>query len=540
MTWEPRLDFEPTPQDYAEQMRWEETRLRARILEETHRQDLLNRQIAQYGPARAKIIGTPDQSVNFLKGTCRQLSVLYMDRGSMAHPSGPYPELLGEDVPDPTAEGETIRQPGFIEKAGFWSIMGRVQMWTLGLNEMLVHPCIVDAETNPRVVYRVVNPACVTAIADYEDPTRPAALRWLTKRRDRETGKVGWTWDEWDIQDKDRPFYRIVAVNPDGKDGEDVTLRVLTPEAADYDQWRKADGTPLIPWTVYHKQWPTGLWDPYDWKAAVEGTMMLSIDWAYAEHCFQDAAFPQRWSMGCGVRPDYVEPQSGTSPATAHVVVDPTRVIRFDPDDNATNPQVGQFEPGADVTTLGEYLAARTAQLGQQMGVDASDLVRTSGDPRSGYALAISQEAKRQAQVTYKPQFERSDKELIALTATLLNRATGSSFPEDGYSIDYADVTAPGLEGDGGTAAPLQDTVLNGAQVTAAVQIVSDVAAGLLPRESGVALLVAASLAEDEAEANAIMSTAGAGFVQTPKTPPPTPFAPAPPEQESDQPAAAK
>jgi hypothetical protein len=457
LAWEPRLDHEPTPKDYAERMRWEETRLRARILEETHRQDLIDRQISQYGAPRAKIIGEPDRSVNFLKGTCRQLSVLYIDRGSMSHPDGPLPELLGEDVPDPTADGQTIRRPGFIEKAGFWSIMSRVQLWTLGLNEMLLHPCVVDADTTPRVVYRVVEPSCVTAIADYEDPTRPVALRWLTKRRDPVTGKMGWCWDEWDIQDPENPSYRIVAAEATGDDGDDVTDRFLpdgTSRANVYDQWRKADGTPVLPWVIYHKQWPDRLWDPNDSHAAVEGTLRLSIDWAYADHCFHDAAHPQRWTIGCRVLADTVAPAVGSSPAVGHYISDPTRIVEFSVDDNATNPQVGQFDPGADVKVLGEYLAARTAQLGQQMGVDASDLVRTSGDPRSGYALAISQEAKRQAQVTYKPQFERSDQETIALTAILLNRATGSSFPESDYSIRYADVSAPSALSSGAESDP--------------------------------------------------------------------------------------
>jgi hypothetical protein len=527
--WTPSLEHEPRPADPAEIFRWEHTRLRARILEERHEDDLIIRQIRQYGGTRAKLIGRPDLSVNFLAALCRQLSVLYMDRGTIRHPLGTFPELLGEDVPDAADPAETVRLPGYIENAGYWAIMNRVQLWTLGLNEMLMHPVVADLDTdNPRVVYREVPPHHVTAIPDYDDPSRPMALRWCTKRTDPKTGKTGWCWDEWDIQDRENPSYRVIAIERDGRDGDDVTpLFFPGPMSGDAYQWRRGDGRPVLPWVIYHSAWPSGLWDPWHRRAAVEGSMELSLDWAFWRHCFQDASFPQTWAIGCRVRPDEVVPGKGTEPATAHYINDPTRVLEFIADDNASNPQVGRFTVGVDVKALGEALAAKEARLGQQMGVDASDLVRTSGDPRSGYALAISQEAKRQAQVTYRPQFERADKELIALTAIVLNRAIGTSFPEADYQIDYAEVGAPGAgseNADGDGAAPaIQDTVWNGAQMAEARGTVADVASGVIPRESGVALLLAAGIADDEAEAEAIMSTAGAGFTPTPKSPPTAP-----------------
>ena len=57
-------------------------------------------------------------------------------------------------------------------------------------------------------------------------------------------------------------------------------------------------------------------------------------------------------------------------------------------------------------------------------------------------------------------------------------------------------------------------TVLNGAQVTAAQGIVQAVAAGLLPRDSGVQML-AAFFGLPQAAANAIMGSVGATFQPT-------------------------
>ena len=198
---------------------------------------------------------------------------------------------------------------------------------------------------------------------------------------------------------------------------------------------------------IYHKHWPYEVFDPFEGREAVEGTLQLSTDWAYWRHCFQDAAYPARWVIGARVRTHQVVPASGNEPARTHAIADPTVITEFITDDNATQVQVGQWQPGADPKALGEALASKEARLGQQLGVDSSDLVRTSGDPRSGYALAISQEAKRQAQVTYRPVFERADQELIGLTALVANRATGSDYPESGYQIRYGEAFAPAVDG---------------------------------------------------------------------------------------------
>lgn len=68
-------------------------------------------------------------------------------------------------------------------------------------------------------------------------------------------------------------------------------------------------------------------------------------------------------------------------------------------------------------------------------------------------------------------------------------------------------------------ATDVQKTALNGAQVQAAMGIVADVAAGKIPRDSGVALLVLAFQISD-VEAERIMGSAGRGF--TPATAPTT------------------
>lgn len=95
---------------------------------------------------------------------------------------------------------------------------------------------------------------------------------------------------------------------------------------------------------------------------------------------------------------------------------------------------------------------------------------------------------------------------------------------EDIQAVETA-ATAPSLESLEASAAPgeapattqaggetLQEVSLNGAQVSSMMQIVSKVAAGQLPRESGIEML-ATSFPISMAQAAAIMGSAGAGFV---------------------------
>jgi hypothetical protein len=106
----------------------------------------------------------------------------------------------------------------------------------------------------------------------------------------------------------------------------------------------------------------------------------------------------------------------------------------------------------------------------------------------------------------------------------------------DPEGIDPATGTAP-VAGD--PAEPkVQDTALNGAQVTSMLEIVTAVVSGQIPRATGVQMLsLAFQLSTGEAEQ--LMGEAGAGFTPAAKTAPPafTSAAPPPPPPTSAAPA---
>ena len=62
---------------------------------------------------------------------------------------------------------------------------------------------------------------------------------------------------------------------------------------------------------------------------------------------------------------------------------------------------------------------------------------RSGGGAESGYAIALKRETVRRLQKSSEAQFERADKEVLAVSAALLNANEGGSLPESGYSIRY-------------------------------------------------------------------------------------------------------
>ena len=84
-----------------------------------------------------------------------------------------------------------------------------------------------------------------------------------------------------------------------------------------------------------------------------------------------------------------------------------------------------------------ESIAKYEYRVATSSGISPAELQRTSGDPRSGYALAVSRQGQREAQRKYAPVFRLADEELLRKTAILANRFLGASLPEQGYRVSY-------------------------------------------------------------------------------------------------------
>jgi hypothetical protein len=340
------------------------------------------------------------------------------------------------DVSHNTAGGavdELCGSNGLIARAGLWPQMARFQSMVIALREMWMR---VDVEDG-RLIYRPVSPDMTIAEADPSRPTTPLAYAEIRLRHFR--GEAVWLWDVLDIRDPANPSY-TVRIAKDGGMGEDVTLEVLggtySGEAYPY---RRADGTPILPVVLYHASlYGDRLFDAFHGIEIYEGSLDLSVLDTYLHHVLRDASYPQRWAIGVRIAgSDMVD--GGTRGQRVEVVTDPTTILMLDAA-MEQQPQVGQFVAGADVEKIEAVIAALAHRLATAAGLAPTELQRTSGSAKSGYAISLSQDGKRTAQRKYVMQFRDADERLVAISATLYNRAMGTQFPEGGYSVHYREI----------------------------------------------------------------------------------------------------
>jgi len=437
-----RMPAPPAPSNPEEAARWEHTRHRRALMEGTWQRLLEDRLQAQLGSTRRQAWGIPDLSANPFRVIAYELASLYLDAPDVHHHAA---ETAAQRNGGTSSADALIGGEGLIAKSGLWSQMPRVQAMTIALREMWLRIDVVDG----RLTYRPVSPDMIVAEADPQRPTIPLAVAEIRLRNI--DGEAVWAWDVLDIRDPAFPRYEVRKVGEGGGFGEDVTVQVLgvndakknpaDPEwsGANYPYRRTSNDAPILPGVLYHaSQYGDRIFDPYFGVELYEGSLSLSVYYSFLAHCLRDASFPQRYAIG--VRVAGTEMTDGlTRGARVEVVTDPTTILMLDAA-TESQPTVGQFQAGADVATLESTISAIAHRLATDAGLSQTDIQRTSGSAKSGYAISLSNEGKRMAQRRYVVQFRGTDEELVAKSAIMFNRATGSAFPEGGYSVLYREV----------------------------------------------------------------------------------------------------
>jgi hypothetical protein len=411
----------PSPTNPEEASRWEHSRHRRALMEGRWQRLLEDRLQMQLGSTRRQAWGIPDISSNPFKVVATELATLYDAPPDVSHNTagGAVDELCGSN--------------GLIARAGLWPQMARFQAMVIALREMWMR---VDVEDG-RLIYRPVSPDMTIAEADPSRPTTPLAYAEIRLRHIR--GEARWAYDVLDIRDPANPSYTVRLAKDTGM-GEDVTLEVLggtySGEAYPY---RRADGTPILPVVLYHASlYGDRLFDAFNGVELYEGSLNLAVYYSFLAHTLRDASFPQRYAIGVRIAgSDMVD--GGSRGQRVEVVTDPTTILMLDAA-MEQQPQVGQFVAGADVEKIEATIAAIAHRLATDAGLAPTDLQRTSGSAKSGYAISLSQDGKRTAQRKYVMQFRDADERLVAISATLFNRAMGTQFPEGGYSVHYREI----------------------------------------------------------------------------------------------------
>lgn len=394
----------PLPTATDDILRVEHTRLRRRLLTSNFQQDLHLRLKANLGDVRQSAWGMPDQTANPFLSMMQQQSVLYNAEPSISSA-------------DPT--GEEMAQ--LVANSGCWALMQRVQRDTLGLREMLVRVDVVDGAPT----YRPVYPDLVEAWVHPRTPWKPNKLKEAVLDQ-----SGNWVWHCFDLSDPGYPTYTVET--PEGKD---VTEEVLGGrfEGEGYT-YRREDGTPILPYAIYHASWTGYLWDPYTLREVVEGSLNLCVLLTYYGHVVRNAAWAQRY--GVNVAPMGLE--STDTPVRREVVSDPATLLILQANGDG-QPMVGQWSTPVDPESLLSSILTYERRLLSVGGIQPSDVTRAEADIRSGYSLVIDREKVRELQRLFEPQFRRGDRELLSITACLLNRGLGTNYPEapENWGIVY-------------------------------------------------------------------------------------------------------
>ena len=361
------------------------------------------------GPERADAYGRPDTTANPYLSLWSQIAVMYDAEPCVMAPAGsePLAEMLAE--------------------LGWWASMQRTQRDTLGLREMLVR-----AEADPvdqAVTWRPVFPDLVSVTTSPRRPDVPVRIReWVD-------GDLGWELHDTSIDPREgAPFHRVYDATGKVDVTQDRYGRRFEGLAYPY---RYTDGTPRLPYTIYHAAKTGFVFDPYTLREVVDGSLILGVLLTFYGHVVQNAAHSQRYMFGVVPHGAQVVGREGVQ--RTEVVADPATIFTGDLSEGVSAPVVGQWSPPMDPEALLRSIGMYERRLHLLANVQPSDVTRQEADIRSGYSLAVSRESVRAAQAVYQPQFLRGDQDFFSLAAVISNRAFGTSYSERGadYRIRY-------------------------------------------------------------------------------------------------------
>jgi hypothetical protein len=397
--------------------RAEHSALRHRMTHGTWSTDLEEALRAHVSLERRQAWGVQDMTSNVFKSVTSQV-------GGVPYDSAPT-------ITGPQGAEDLTQVGGLLDKSGVWQLQQRTCEDLVATREMFVRASYDEAGG---LVFTPYAPHLVYAEASPLAPDRPRKVALLDER-ELPDGTEMWTWEEWNLDDDGAPSWGIYSAS-DGK-REDLTKLYSTAPSAqrgkDYGWMVGQD--PYIPGVLYHAAKTGRLWDPWYGIEAVAGSLTLAVLNTFWVHCLRDASFLTVLLVGgvpAGIK---VSNRNGQTyhylplePGTINLV---ERQPKFEGQVTAI-----QLQPGSDPLKLIEAIQVFEGRVAVYAGVQHSDITRTSGDPRSGVALAISQHGLRSAQRRIEPQLRRGDTELIEVGAKLCVQ-NGRPYPLSGYSISY-------------------------------------------------------------------------------------------------------
>ena len=418
------IPAKPLAPDDSTQSRWNENSLRKRLLEGEYEQDLEEELYRHLPSDRREAWGVTDLSSNPLEQVTRQLSVLYHENPIITHQ---------EDISD------LVGREGYMSKSGVWSMMQRLQQLTLGIRESLIRIDVSPkGERTAGIQYRIVTPDYVYCESSEDNPEFITYYQELRLRYDSEKSEYIWTADVIDIRDENKPSFSIRKVSPQGELTNDISHLFIGGEmAGESFPFRDKENRAFIPVVMYHAQKTGKLWNSYDQKTLIAGSLSSMVLFSFWLHVVRDSSWVQRYAAGLHIQ-GLTHNDLDNHARRSSVTTDPSSILMFTPDPDMTSqPLIGQFQAGADPEKLLQAVASYEYRVAVSAGISPSELTRTSSDPRSGYSLSVSRQGQRESSRAFAPVFRLSDEELCKKTAMLCNRYLGTNLPESGYRVSY-------------------------------------------------------------------------------------------------------
>lgn len=389
----------------------EHQRLRVRLTSGLWQIDAQTALFEMVGADRAEHYSV-DLGANTFQSTCEGASALYDLPPRISHSS-------------PAADPSLLAQ---IARTGaLWPTMCRVQSDVLAIREELVRLNVVRTSSGPRASYLPVRIDLVEMVPDPLSPMQPCEVSELVEYNGT------WFREVWSCMPGQQPYHTFRTM-----EGANANLLHGLPEEGQvgpFYPWRRADGSPFIPYVLYHASTTGRLLDPFYKSEIIYGTLRVSVLWSFLVHGILKASWPQRW-VGNGTIAGAATREDGSSP---RVSSDPAIVVELIGDPSMPGQvTAGQWSLSMDPEALARTVGLYETRLAQYAGIDALELQRTSNDPMSGYAMAVSAAGKRSAQRKYSPVFQPSDELVLELTACMSNRVMESTFlPEFGWQVEH-------------------------------------------------------------------------------------------------------
>lgn len=428
---DPSLDNGPTsPEGVGGE--WEEARRRRRMLEGCWADDLNKVLREEFAVARLQALGVTRTTKNLFRSAVSQLAVIY-DR----------PGIVGQ--PDEAEASEALRT--ILDDAGFWQLAQTFSQKVIGIREAAYRFAVHDdGADGPYLQVLIITRDLFHAIAYPDRPDEPHTFYHYRQRcKDAIYATDGsiiaaeetiWTRDCISIFDLDAPVYRIES--DDGKlDLTGYSFGGVTLDPGWPDQWRRADGMPFLPISLYHAQRTTKLTDTRTGIELVDGALMVAAKLMQWAHLLRDVSEPQRATMDATfIGNKTIDASTGT----ANVTLEAGSVMAFESTSPTNKGTFHQWDAGGDPERFLNGVFAYAADVLSDFDIKPSEIARTHTDQRSGYAISINREGERAAQRRYEPSFMRGDVRSCAIVSAMWNRTTGANLPERGWTVKY-----PGL-----------------------------------------------------------------------------------------------